>query len=1208
MEAPIKKEEMKFTPEQMNAITFKGNLIVSAAAGAGKTRVLTERICREIEKGTKVDELLVVTFTKAAAAEMKERIEDRLLKLAEEKDDAKDKLRLLEAANGVSRANISTIHSFCQNVLTRNYNLIELDPGFRVMDDAETVIIMNLALDETVEEFYLSAEEKSDPETRFIISAFHKNNGIKEIISSVYRYVIARPDPSRWLQSAAENYSEGFERIAKLCEEQLITSVRRIIDVGISEGNAVYEYVSGSDNEEVRAYMPVLNEFLRILVGLRQLTKYDSFQKAAAELKFPSIPRGKLKGGAPQIIKDYKDIILKKIKDTLQYFFCIPKEGERVISNELAPVVRKIGALTEAFIERFRELKQKDALIDFSDMEQMTYEVLKNDDAAEEYKQKFKYIFVDEYQDTNLIQDSIISRISRGNNLFMVGDVKQSIYRFRQAEPASFLDKYERYTYDENDGAEGTKIDLNHNFRSTKAVLSAANELFSKLMRGSGAGEIDYSDNAELKPGDKAEDGSVELHLIDLEADDEEEQNDAPADGGADDDKKEDGAGSYNDVECVEAEACLIAKKIIGIVKNETVFDTKLKKRRPAKFSDCAILMHSPKGSALRLINTLSEFGIPCTAELGDGYFDAIEVQVFLNLLRVIDNVRQDIPLASVMCSTIGGFTDGELVRIRTAFRGKEYEYFFERVLACAAAGEMGGGSENGALFKKTADFIKKLREWHSLSRLVGMEELIGRLFDETKFYVFSGAEIGGAVRQANLDLLLEKARSFEANGRHGLHSFLNLMDNVADNSNMGAAQAASVNAVRVMSIHKSKGLEFPFVFICRLSKQFNRTARSGAVMLDNELGLGLRFSKGYDKLEKLKPFGNSKALKPLVRRAMEEKDASKQSAEEMRVLYVGMTRAREKLFLVDANKKMKDLIANYAVPLSDNGIVNAKNYLEWIIGAYFPLGLSIEAARKGVVTPVGENTMTTYYSAAAPGGARTGKVGGEELEKWMREAGNAEHAALSKKLGVGEYRDKDGECAPDTTGGRPAKTSVTDRADKAFEYVPAVPSFLGEKSTVFTGAQRGTLTHRFIMLLELERPDKASLERQLRALTEKGIFTEEEARAVNLDAVLAFTESSLFARLLKAEKVFREQEFSLLREDGSLLQGTVDCFFIENGEAILIDYKTTSVRGKDPAQVAAQYGYQLDLYAEAIEKLIGVPVKEKWVYMLAVSSAFRLE
>lgn len=1170
----------RWTQEQEMAIKQGGNLLVSAAAGAGKTAVMTERIARIIAEGTDVNDLLVVTFTNAAAAEMKQRIENRLLELADEEENEETKIRLNDAAADIGQANISTIHSFCGNVLRHNYHLAGIDPAFRTADEAEATLLRVEALDEVLENAYAESEKEKDSAFLKLVSVAGRDDELASLVISIYDFIIARPEPLGWLRTAVDAYHDGFDEFSKIATELLVNSGRRSIRTFYHEAEKLYRELSLGVQEGDEKYAAGLFADMNSLLALSQQQKYDSWHYALIDYKLSTLPRVKGRT-APDELKEYRDRLKKNI-DKLQKNFQFPLNEEKQRLNELYPCLDALYMLVESFMSVYSEKKHESALIDFNDMEQLTLCVLQNDEIADEYRQKFRYIFIDEYQDINLVQDSIIASVSRKDNLFMVGDVKQSIYRFRQAEPENFLDKYRNY-----DGKIGTRIDLNANFRSMTSVLNATNKLFSLIMLGE-VGEIDYSDNAAFQAGADTDSGSVEIALIDLAVENTDDDGELVE---KDSDSDEDGgeSASVEEYERVEAEALFAAEKIHFLMQNTMIFDKDLGKCRKPYYSDFAVLMRKTRGSALSWVNTLSSCGIPCTAELGDGYFEAIEVQVFMNLLRIIDNRRQEIPLMSIMHSPIGGFTSEELVHIKSDYAGEE---LLDRLIAAADAKGLYKWE------KRAAKLLNKISEWYEASKLIGVEALIGRLLDETLYYEYIGILPGGAVRQANLDLLLTRAHNYEANGQRGLYGFIRLMDSIRDNVAMGAAQAVSVDAVRVMSIHKSKGLEFPIVFVAGITSGFNKRSHAEAVLLDSRLGLGLR----------VKNMGKE-AKNPLFRRAVIVKEDEKLIAEEMRVLYVAMTRARERLYLVGADKRIKKYAMQFAKDFSEHRIMNASCYLDWLLGAYFPLGLNLDNARDGVSCPIGTDELKLKYYWAmelATNSLNKKRMKSKEYSAWTEDAKKADYTGENERLNF-EY-----QYAEETV--IPGKRSVTESVESEFDYNPAIPKFM-QSGHVLTGAERGTAAHKILMSMPIELHDRNAIIKMVESLEQRGKLSHEEAGSIQIDTILRFVQSELWKRMTMADKVERELEFTLIDDvigeqnklEGTLIQGIIDCCFLEDGEWVIIDYKTTAFRGREAEAVAAKYKPQLDMYAKALERLTGKTAKEKWVFLLSAGEAIQL-
>ena len=1244
--------------DQQRAINENGNLLVSAAAGAGKTYVLTKRIVRLVSEGARMDELLIVTFTRAAAAEMRERIEKELNEAAGRAEDGETRARLIGAAASVFCADISTIDVFCRNVLKRNYDRVGLDPAFTVMDDAQAFVMMRRVIDDIIEEFYRTNETEPSEASLFLAEALGKKADIEKLITSVYHAVSARPDPKGKLLECVEKYEvgENFDRLFEDCAQIFISSAK--MRLRLLRERAVETAMSIMSLEKGEVYYGKIHSWIQEIDALLLLSSYDEWYNALSGIELETL-RGGRGNKAPDEVKDLRKDISDYLKELLERVFVLTKSEEETLAGCLKPVVNLICELVIRFMDEFTAMKRENSQVDFTDLEQLALEALEDERIAEEYRNKYSHIFIDEYQDTNSLQDSIFQRISRGNNLFMVGDVKQSIYRFRQAEPEIFLEKYNAYRVDEGGEGFGKRIDLNRNFRSESAVLSATNSIFRCLMKGD-VGEIDYSDNAALNPRDDAGRGSAELHLIEMSeelyraVDNSVENMDNSAHNAsfeaaegskyaqsgaedskeADDESKKDAQSALEELEGVEAEAELIADRITDIMQHGSIYDKEKKENRAPRYSDFAVILRTAKGFALRIVNALSKRGIPSAAELGNGYFDAVEVQIFINLLRIIDNIRQDIPLASVMLSPIGCFDEKELVLIRSAFRGERFKDapFCERLAAAKLAVETfdaleaadpgendeknkyyrdlfnDRGEEKRAVFKKAAEFLKRIEKFRELSRLMEVKEFIGRLFDDTLFALFASAMPNGPARKANLDMILECAAAFENIGGRSLHGFIDYLDDLKDNNKLGAAQVPGDDAVRVMTIHKSKGLEFPVVFVCMLEHGFNKRNMNDAALIDRELGMGLKLEVGLHLLSELPEELAGRAGKSIIRRAIEQREDEKLLAEQMRLLYVAMTRAKERLILVSAHKTMAKLVENNARELTDARILGAKSFIEWILGALFPLGLNLKNALGGLKIPIENDELTVFYRRAGEGDAVDRRVGREDFARWLEQAARRSHDAADKRLSFSYPH------AEDTA--KLAKRGVTEslRAPEEYKFEPAVPSFIAQKGErSLSAAERGTLTHRFIMLLPLEKTDEPALTERLKTLEAQGFFTHDEARAVDVGRVLALTRSPIYEAMLAARGagrlVLREKEFSLIDGSGALIQGIVDCCYEdEDGQLVLVDYKTTALRGRTAEETAAQYAPQLEEYAEALEALTGKRVSERWIYLLGAGEAVRVE
>ena len=1142
-----------WTPEQLNAITVPGDLLVSAAAGAGKTAVLTERIARLIAEGVSVNELLVVTFTNAAAAEMKERIESRLRELAESEEDSERARALLSAAESCSRANISTLHSFCMNVLRRNYHEAGLDPAFTVAEALDAELLAKRAIDEVLEEKFSENEKRSDAGFDALLVSVGDDEKLEELIRKLHTFAVSRPDPKAWLDMAVSRYTDDFASTSKMIADSLVSVSVRELELFAARARALRVEI-GDAHPGISA---ALDSDLSILLALDLKPDYDSWVSELPNIEFTRLnwKRGTdpdEKKGVADYREDLKNYF-KKLKKRFSHTLC----EEECFIRLLAPPIKALRSLADAFAARFAALKEEAGVVDFADMEQLTLTVLKNQAIADEYRSRFRYIFVDEYQDINPAQEAILKAVSRDNR-FMVGDVKQSIYRFRQAEPAIFMDKYRNYR-----GEDGhIRIDLTHNFRSRTQVLDAVNLLFSNIMRGERVGEIDYSDNAALKSivsGNS--DGEVSLTLIDPML----------------------GTNRYFPDETDEkSSACLeaayAADRILRIMETETVMENGVPRR--CRFSDFAVLLRSAKSVASYWVTTLSDRGIPCVTANGEGFFESIEIRLFMSLLRVIDNRRQDIPLLAVMRSPVFGFTSDDLVHIRVQAPDDD---ILTAVQKAAADPAMPTWSI------KCRDMLKKIDEWREKCFLSELGDLVAFVLDDSRLPAYVSSLRGGSARLINLESLVSLAFRYAETGG-SLNGFIRYVDESAATNEMPAQHSPGVDAVRIMTIHSSKGLEFNTVILGDIQKKFRRSYYSDTGIFDSELGVGLCSVSGDTD------------MKSMLQRAISAREASRLNAEEMRLLYVAMTRAKKRLIMLGIKKKAAEFAEKFARPLDDVRIMKADHYLDWILGAYFPDGLSIPARLENG----GSITFGVVGRELVPGNSRG--MDEEGFETWLQDAYSADTSSLKKKL---RFRYPFADAAA-----LPSKLSVTGLTLRPANTA-ALPRFM-EDAAELTAADVGTLTHRLLKLIRIAEHTEESVRKELTRLTEEGMFTPREAGAISIPSVVKFFSSDLGRRLIASPRVEREREFELLLPANELLetklaepvmlQGVIDCCFLESGSWILIDHKTTRVGSRHTKRtVAERYRDQLKLYSRAITSLTGIPVREMYVYLLSEDDAVKL-
>ncbi len=1123
---------MRWTNEQRSAIEREGNLIVSAAAGAGKTAVLAERIVSRIRAGAPVESLLVLTFTNAAAAEMKSRIARRLNDLADAAGFLEETRYLRRQARGVDGAYISTVHSFCSRVIRRHYHALGLPARARTADEMESAALIETVQDDLLTE--LAGSENAD--YRVLLASFGGEKQAWDAVMAAYRFTRAEPEPERWLGDACARYADEdalrsiLTDAVAFCKNELslaIELVQRERDLLSPEcGNAL----SILDDELSR---------LRAMLLCKHYNQYRDalFSMEYVMLRFPSSIGKEEKEPAQEARKMGKALIEEQKKR-----FVRAENEELEILRRSGAVVCSLCAVVRRFEQAYSEAKREKNLVDYDDLEHFALLALGREEIAREYREAFRWIAVDEYQDSNRVQEAIIARIARTDNRFFVGDVKQSIYRFRQAEPALFLQKLASFT-----GTAGGRIDLSSNFRSSQEVLAAVNETFETILSET-SGDIDYDDRARLVCGAAQPAGSAELHLIRKERG--ESEGDDPLEDAAD----------------MEVEARLIAGRIHQIIESETYVDQKTGETRNYRYSDFAVLLRAGT-EAQTLSQTLASCGVPAYALSSGGYFDAVEVQILRNLLSVIDNRRQDVPLLSVLCSSIGGFTYEKLADIRSAHpSGPFYEAFF----ACADG--------EGVPAQRVRSFLERLERYRDESRLISLEELIGRLLDETGFYEEMGAGIGGEQKQANLNALSEKAHVFESAGARGIWNFLRHLSLAESRATIGAAQTVTADVVRVLTIHKSKGLEFPVVFVAGLGKPFNRSDVSDSLQMHASFGMALRFidREGAQRLRR----------DTLSRVILSQRVKREQLAEEMRILYVAMTRAKRMLILTACLNKPEEKRA--AAPLHPTAwqVLKCSSPVRWLLmGPHRHLAVLFEERE-------------TYLGGSAARDTRElppyDPVVLDQIESRLGwQYAHAEAARVAAKAAV---------------------SRVVRGEDRPPEF--HTPAFLGgETGAVFAG----TATHAAMQYLPLTgEMDAPAVSAYLAALAQSGRVTPEQAAAADAESIAWFTREPLFARMASAARLERElpfsfpmdaeQLFGVAAEETVLLQGVLDACFLENEAWIIVDYKTDRVRpGEGAASAAERHRDQLRLYTLALQALTGQPVKESYVVLLSHRAAVRL-
>ncbi|WP_026692686.1 helicase-exonuclease AddAB subunit AddA [Peribacillus kribbensis] len=1224
---PVKPAEASWTEDQWKAIWAKGqDILVAAAAGSGKTAVLVNRIIQKLLAGDDpmdIDELLVVTFTNASAAEMRHRIADALESAIKENPSSQHIRKQLSLIN---RASISTLHSFCMEVIRKYYYLIDADPAFRIADSTEAEIMKDEILEELFEEHYAASDDESFFRAVDAYSSDRSDAALQEIVRALYEFSRSHPKPEAWLSDLIQLY-EVYPGDS-IDDLPFISSLKFDIQLKLEAVKDLLEEALEL-TKQPGGPAPRAENFLEDLAAIEKLQLAQSWNELYLAIQNVSFGTLKRCSGADfnkiltEQSKKYRDKAKKLVDELKKELFSRKPESFLEDFQELKGYAETLVLLVRQFAERFSEEKKRKGIVDFSDLEHFCLDILTGMDdeghvvpseAALEYRQKFKEVLVDEYQDTNMVQETILSLVTtpgeENGNLFMVGDVKQSIYRFRLAEPNLFLQKYSRFTH--TGTSAGLKIDLNQNFRSRKEVLDGTNYLFKQIM-GVKVGEVEYNQDAELKQGAPYPDEPypIDVHLIDQSSDIQEAGSDEAGFEG-------------EELENAQAEARLMARLVKEVIREKRpVYDTKLKVHRPAAFKDIVILLRSMPW-ADQIMEEFKKQGIPIYANLSTGYFEATEVAIMMSLLKIIDNPLQDIPFASVLRSPIVSLDEEELAEVRLYARGDSY---FEAAAAfCREADE----KEAPVLYAKVSRFLSHLEKWRRMAREGSLSELIWQLFSDTKFYDFAGGMPGGKQRQANLRALYDRARQYEASSFRGLFRFLRFIERMQERgSDLGAARALGEqeDVVRLMTIHSSKGLEFPIVITAGLSRQFNLMDIRKSYLLDKDLGFASKYVN--PELQITYP--------SLPQIAFKRKKHVETIAEEMRVLYVALTRAKEKLILVgtlkDAQKSLEDWTAARSGRdwlLKDHVRANAKSYLDWIGPALMRHTDSQQVLDDGGGDRFLKDDSSWNISIINIEELQETAEAQEDHESWLHAVEKSEPVDVSSGYKETVQQQLSWEYSYRPAAHYRSKQSVSElkrqyelrdeesAGDLLRKYQKAYlnrPRFMQEKS--ISPAERGTITHLVMQHIDLKADITESyVHDKVQSLIVRELLTEDQASAVNAGLIVDFFGTELGLRLKKARRVRREVPFNLSipareiyrdwqdGEESILVQGVVDCLFEDEQGTVLLDYKTDAITGRyyngfEGAKdiLADRYKTQLSLYARAIEKILKKKVDEKYLF-----------
>ena len=1230
-----------WTKEQRRIIDLKdSNILVSAAAGSGKTAVMVERIITLIKGGEDIDRLLVVTFTRAAAAGMKQKIQKSLVKAIQKKEG--DLRHLRKQLSLLGRSMITTIDSFCMDVVRQNFHLINIDPNFRVGDNSELNILLQEAVDEALEEEYAAIEENEN--FKKLVEGFTGNRGdeeLSEIIQDAYRFILSFPDPFSWLSSSVEELnitgeglknSKWFEEIIKQAG-LLLEGAKDCIDMAVEickEANGPHLYLETLDKD-----MEIINKLTNLLS-----TNVDDFIKAINNFKAPRAVTFREKdnpevdinkqlevNGPKGLRNQYKDII-KSIKELL------PHDDYNKYALEIKEMYGSISALRDLIKnthDKYSEKKKEKSIADFNDVEHFALNILRtvNDEgeycpseAAQYYKNKFNYIFKDEYQDSNSLQEAIIDQIKRENNLFMVGDVKQSIYRFRLADPSIFNSKYDSYSPDSVDLPKdivNRTIDLNKNFRSREEILSATNFIFKNIMTKD-LGEIEYREKVFLNPGiEFALKTPVELSIIDKSNNkDETEENSL----------KNEIDEEIESMETAELEALFAVQKVKELMKEEICIGGETENlSRKTDYKDIVILLRSVVSWASIFEERFNKEDIPFYYDGGKGYYDTVEVNILINLLKLIDNIRQDIPLLSVMRSPIGNFSTEELLEIRLKFPKEKHfiDSLNKYILLVEDNGENPEKDYSEDLLNKLKNFLQKIYSWNYKSRYSNLNDLIWDILIETNYYNFAGALPNGKMRQANLRLLADLAYSYEKTSMRGLFKFLRYVEKVKkgfDDRGQAKILGENDNVVRLMSIHKSKGLEFPVVILCGLNKQFNFQDTRNKILLHKDYGIAPKSVNIEKRVEK----------ETLARTAIKNKIKKENMSEEMRVLYVAMTRAVDKLIMAGTVSNLEQKIRKWQKGSDKYFVYKGSSYMDWICSCLFE-----------------KVNIEDFHQVMEDGHWKDWKLEKINLSDLSYKINVEESLRESRISLMKEFKKKENSIYYENIGHRlgykypyissvdiPTKLSVTELKNLEKNEISSlrykIPSLVDKlqydkESGSFildekvTGAQVGTLLHLVLERIDLNGNLKLDgIINKIKDMVSRKLLTEEEAKIITNSyayRIEKFFQSSIGNRIVNSSNVYRETPFvlrknasevlcTLNKEDLILVQGIIDCYFIEDGQAVIVDYKTDNI--DETKEISSQVNYlkkeyqdQIALYKEAVEKIAGLKVKGSYLYLFSI-------
>ncbi len=1239
---PNKPDHVSWTDDQWKAIIAKDqDILVAAAAGSGKTAVLVERIIKKIlseEDPMDVDQLLVVTFTNASAAEMRHRIGEALQKAIDVEPNSTHLRRQLSLLNSAS---ISTLHSYCLEVVRKHYYMVSIDPGFRIADQTEADLLRDEVLDHLFEEEY----GKENNEAFFhLVDTFtndRNDEALQGLILKLYDFSRSHPDPNLWLEQLVDMYD--VTETTDLESLPFIGALMFDVNLQLSGAKKLLEEALAIAKQPAGP-APRAENYIEDLQVIESMEKaagkgWDELYKVMNSGW--SFGRAKTCRGEEydkELIKEadeYRKAAKSMLEKLSKELFSRSSRSFLKDMQEMKPIFSSLIDIVKLFANNFALKKSEKGLVDFSDLEHLCLEILTDEHSNQQelipseialnYRNQFKEVLVDEYQDTNMVQETILRLVSKDGeydgNLFMVGDVKQSIYRFRLAEPNLFLSKYLRFS---SSGEEtGLRIDLSRNFRSRSEVLNAVNYIFKQIM-GTTVGEIEYNQDAELMKGSgypDTEQFPVEVAIID--------QCDESSDVQGGTEEEANSGFDRAELEQSKLEARFMAKKIRDMINQQKpILDIKTGTERPIRYQDIVILVRSMTWTP-DIMEEFKHAGIPVYANLSTGYFEATEIAIMMSLLKMIDNPDQDIPLAAVLRSPIVGLTEEELAHIRLQSHKGGFYKAVKSFIGSTEAPKYESARERVSIL------FTHLREWRNKARSGALSELIWQLYRDTGFYEFVGGLPGGKQRQANLRALYDRAQQYEETSFRGLFRFLRFIERMRERGNdLGSARALGEqeDVVKIMTIHSSKGLEFPVVFVAGIARKFNMMDINSSYLFDKDFGFASKYINAQKRI----------SYPSLPQLALKRKKKMELLAEEMRVLYVAMTRAKEKLILVASVKNVEKEKKKWAKAakqtnwlLTDYDRAKAGSYLDWL-GMSLARHQDAEEMIGGMLMPSpstiaehpahwniqiyprsafeNETTQAEYVDDGWLAAVKSGQpLPHESIYKevvYSRLGWTYSHPLATQRLSkqsVSELK-RIAETRDDTSGIQLIKQSGQPLFDR--------PKFMRENRAL-SPAERGTAMHTVMQHIPLnEKPTIIGVEQLLEELTRKEIMTAEQAESVSSEQIVGFFLNELGQKMLAAKNVSREVPFTLgvpAREvysdwdglnENVLVQGIIDCVIEDKDGITLVDFKTDVIQGKYPQGfsqakdiLAARYHIQLGFYKRAIEEIWQKPVVHMYLY-----------